>query len=70
LDKIKRIRGMLDELNIDTPIALDGGIDTQTAPLVVGAGATVLVAGSSVYNSRDSVVNNINALLKSVQCHM
>jgi ribulose-phosphate 3-epimerase len=67
LDKIKRIRGMLDELNIDTPIALDGGIDTQTAPLVVAAGATVLVAGSSVYNSRDSVVNNINALLKSVQ---
>jgi ribulose-phosphate 3-epimerase len=67
LDKIKRIRGMLDELNIDTPIALDGGIDTQTAPLVVAAGATVLVAGSSVFNSRDSVVNNINALLKSVQ---
>jgi ribulose-phosphate 3-epimerase len=70
LDKIKRIRGMLDELKLATPIALDGGIDTQTAPLVVGAGATVLVAGSSVYNSRDSVVNNINALLKSVQCHM
>jgi ribulose-phosphate 3-epimerase len=70
LDKIKRIRGMLDELKLATPIALDGGIDTQTAPLVVGAGATVLVAGSSVYNSRDSVVNNINALLKSVQCYM
>ena len=67
LDKIRRIRRMLDELNIDIPIALDGGIDTQTAPLVVGAGATVLVAGSSVYNSRDSVANNINALLKSVQ---
>ncbi len=67
LDKIRCIRRMLDELNIDIPIALDGGIDTQTAPLVVGAGATVLVAGSSVYNSRDSVVNNINALLKSVQ---
>ncbi|MGB7292235.1 MAG: ribulose-phosphate 3-epimerase [Thermodesulfobacteriota bacterium] len=67
LDKIRHIRRMLDELNIDTPIALDGGIDTQTAPLVAAAGATVLVAGSSVYNSRDSVVNNINALLKSVQ---
>jgi ribulose-phosphate 3-epimerase len=70
LDKIRRIRQMLDELNIDTPIALDGGINTKTAPLVVGAGATVLVAGSSVYDSRDSVVNNINALLKSVQSHM
>lgn len=67
LDKIRRIRRMLDELNINIPIALDGGIDTQTAPLIVGAGASVLVAGSSVYNSRDSVANNINALLKSVQ---
>jgi ribulose-phosphate 3-epimerase len=61
---------MLDELNIDTPIALDGGIDTNTAPLVVQAGATVLVAGSSIYNARDSVINNINALLKSIQSHM
>lgn len=69
LDKIRSIRRMLDELNLDTPIAVDGGIDTQTAPLVVGAGATVLVAGSSVYNSRASVVNNINALLKSVRSH-
>jgi ribulose-phosphate 3-epimerase len=70
LDKIRRIRHMLDELNIDTPIALDGGIDTNTAPLVVQAGATVLVAGSSIYNARDSVINNINALLKSIQSHM
>lgn len=70
LDKIRRIRQMLDELNIDIPIALDGGIDTNTAPLVVRAGATVLVAGSSIYNSRNSVINNINALLKSIQSHM
>ena len=70
LDKIRNIRRMLDGLSLDTPIAVDGGINTQTAPLVVGAGATVLVAGSSVYNSRASVVNNINALLKSVQSHM
>ncbi|MBI4228764.1 MAG: ribulose-phosphate 3-epimerase [Deltaproteobacteria bacterium] len=67
LDKIRWIQQMLDELNIDIPIALDGGIDRKTAPLVVEAGATVLVAGSSVYNSRDSVANNINALLNSVR---
>lgn len=70
LDKIRRIRQMLNELKMDTPIALDGGIDTNTAPLVVRAGATVLVAGSSIYNSRDSVTNNINALLKSIQSHL
>lgn len=67
LNKIRRIREMLDESKIDTPIALDGGIDTKTAPLVARAGARVLVAGSSVYNSRGSVAENINALLKSVQ---
>lgn len=67
LSKIRRIREMLDESKIDTPIALDGGIDTKTAPLVARAGARVLVAGSSVYNSRGSVAENINALLKSVQ---
>lgn len=70
LDKIRCIRRMLDELNIEIPIALDGGIDRKTAPIVVEAGATVLVAGSSVYNSTDSVANNINGLLDSVRSRM
>jgi ribulose-phosphate 3-epimerase len=58
---------MLEDRGLDVPIGLDGGIDTATAPLVVEAGATVLVAGSSVYNSRGSVKENVEALLKSVQ---
>ena len=57
---------MLEDRGLDVPIGLDGGIDTVTVPLVVEAGATVLVAGSSVYNSRGSVKENIEALLKSV----
>jgi len=66
LEKIRGIRQMLHEQNLDVPIALDGGIDTMTAPLVVEAGATVLVAGSSVYNEKDSVANNVRSLLQSV----
>ena len=43
-EKIRYLRGMTD-----LPIAVDGGITAETAPLVVQAGARVLVAGSAVY---------------------
>jgi ribulose-phosphate 3-epimerase len=66
LDKIRRLRRILDERNSHIPIAVDGGVDTTTAPLVVNAGATVLVAGSSVYNSSGTVAENVNALIKSI----
>jgi len=66
LDKIRRLRHMLDERGLDIPIAVDGGIDPTTAPLVVSAGATVLVAGSSIYNDRASVAENVAALRASV----
>ncbi len=42
--KVRRIREMTD-----LPIGVDGGITTETAPLVVEVGAQVLVAGSAVY---------------------
>ena len=67
LDKIRRLRGMLDERGYSIPIAVDGGIDTTTAPLVVNAGATVLVAGSSIYNDRASVGQNVAALRASIK---
>jgi len=67
LDKIRRLRRMLDERGMDTPIAVDGGIDTTTAPLVVSAGATVLIAGSSIYNDQALVAENVAALRASVR---
>lgn len=66
LDRIRRLRRVLEERGLDIPIAVDGGIDTTTAPLVVSAGATVLVAGSSIYNSRGSVAEKVAALRVSV----
>jgi ribulose-phosphate 3-epimerase len=66
LDKIRRLRLKLDQAGSTIPIAVDGGIDTQTAPLVVDAGANVLIAGSSVYNQEASVAKNIAALRASV----
>ena len=67
LAKIRRLRQKLDERGLETPIAVDGGIDLTTAPLAVQAGATVLVAGSSVYNKVGSVADNLAALYASVE---
>ena len=67
LDKIRRLRRMVDERGFEIPIAVDGGIDTRTAPQVVSAGATVLVAGSSVYGKGATVAENVAALRASVR---
>ena len=53
LPKIRQMRTMLDELNPECDIEVDGGIDPQTAPLVKAAGANVLVAGSAVFGKAD-----------------
>jgi ribulose-phosphate 3-epimerase len=66
LDKIRRLRQMLDERGLDIPIGVDGGINPTTAPLVVSAGVTMLVAGSSIYNDKASVAENVAALRASV----
>jgi ribulose-phosphate 3-epimerase len=67
LDKIKRLKKMLDKKNLRIPIAVDGGINPQTAPLAAKAGARILVAGSSVFNSNAPVAENIVSLRASVK---
>jgi ribulose-phosphate 3-epimerase len=66
VDKIARIRDMLGGREVD--IQVDGGITAETAPAVVAAGATVLVAGSAVFKggSVDSYKQNIEAIRDSV----
>jgi ribulose-phosphate 3-epimerase len=55
LAKISEVREMARGRNID--IEVDGGITTETAPLVVRAGANVLVAGSSIFKGADHAAN-------------
>jgi ribulose-phosphate 3-epimerase len=57
-DKIRRVRELAPDLDIE----VDGGIDVHTAPLAVAAGATLLVAGSSVYGRSEGVAASIRAL--------
>jgi ribulose-phosphate 3-epimerase len=47
VEKTKRVKALIGDRPID--IEIDGGIDPTTAPLVAGAGANVLVAGSAVF---------------------
>ena len=53
LPKIQKIRQYIQEFNPDCRLEVDGGVDPKTAPLVVEAGADVLVAGSAVYGAKD-----------------
>ena len=53
LDVIRRVRAILDRYNPACDLEVDGGVNGRTAPLVVEAGANVLVAGSAVYGSAD-----------------
>ncbi len=62
LDKIRRLRDMLTARRLTTLVAVDGGVDPETAALAVKAGAQVLVAGSSLYNDQASLAENLSAL--------
>ena len=55
LDKIARLRVELDSRSLSTELEVDGGIKTEIAPKVVKAGARVLVAGSAVFHSGQTV---------------
>ena len=53
LDTIRKVRNMIGTYNPACELEVDGGIAPRTAPLVVQAGANVLVAGSAVYGAAD-----------------
>ncbi len=56
LPKIRRVRQMIEEIKPGCDLEVDGGIDATTAPLVVDAGANVLVAGSAIFSEREGVM--------------
>lgn len=66
LDKIQHLRREIDQLHLSTAIVADGGIDSSTAPRAVKAGASGLVAGSSIYNRLGTVAQNVALLRKSL----
>ena len=53
LDKLRRLRSMIDERGLQTRIEIDGGIDRTNIAEVVGAGAEIIVAGSAIFGTPD-----------------
>lgn len=66
--RIARIRRMLDERGLDAvELQVDGGVAPDTIAAVVGAGASVVVAGSAVYNAKRSVAENLRLLREAAE---
>lgn len=64
LDKIRILRSMIDATGRDIDLEVDGGVNAETAPLVIEAGADMLVAGSAAFKGdAEDYAGNIAALL-------
>ena len=53
MDKVRALRRLFDDRNLDIRLEVDGGVDRNTAPVCIEAGADVLVAGSAVFRASD-----------------
>jgi ribulose-phosphate 3-epimerase len=68
LSKIRQVRELIDRVKPGIELEVDGGIDHETAPAAVQAGARVLVAGTSVFGVKEGVaagMDRIRAALKT-----
>jgi ribulose-phosphate 3-epimerase len=66
LDKVRRVRRMIDQTKRDIELEVDGGIDAETTTPVVAAGARVLVAGSAVFGAAEGVAAAMNRLRAAI----
>jgi ribulose-phosphate 3-epimerase len=54
VDKVRRLRQMIDERRLNVRIEIDGGIDRKNIETVVSAGAEIIVAGSAIFGTSDA----------------
>lgn len=66
ISKIERLRTMLDRLNPNCRLEVDGGIKASNLRQVVEAGADTFVVGSAIYNRNQSVADAVQTLRASV----
>lgn len=64
-DKVRKLKKMINDRNLDTLIEIDGGITNKNAKALIEAGANVLVAGSYIFKSDDKI-NTIYNLKKLI----
>lgn len=66
LNKVKRLRQLIDDAGSKALIEVDGGVQAETAPLLVKAGADVLVSGSYIFKATDPIAT-IHSLKHTLQ---
>jgi len=61
---VKELRLLIDKTGSDALIEVDGGVNEKTAPLLLEAGADVLVAGNSVFaaSSPEDMIHKLKSL--------
>ena len=67
LPKVRRVRQMIEQARLGCEVEVDGGIDPETAPLTVAAGANVLVAGTAIFDGGEGVATAMNRLWASIR---
>ena len=67
LPKISRLRSMLDDINPDARLEVDGGINPETIPETVKAGADVFVAASAVFGHPKGIEAGIQAMCDALE---
>tara|TARA_B100000424_G_C22829528_1_gene443212 strand:- start:130 stop:789 length:660 start_codon:yes stop_codon:yes gene_type:complete len=65
LDKIKELKNIQKEQNIDFDIEIDGGINFENSKIVIEAGANILVSGTTIFKSNNGNIKKNIDLLKS-----
>ena len=65
LDKIKKLKKMQQEKNLDFDIEIDGGINFENAKMAIRAGANILVSGTTIFKSNNGDIKRNIELLKS-----
>jgi ribulose-phosphate 3-epimerase len=64
--KIRRVRQLIEAINAACDLEVDGGVDAATAPLVVAAGANVLVAGSAIFGGHGGALTGMFRLRAAI----
>ena len=62
LTKVKELRKKIDEEQLNIDIEIDGGINFETAEMAIKAGVDILVSGTTLFDSKESLKNNIEKL--------
>ena len=62
IDKVAAVRGMLNDAGLSAIVEVDGGVNVETAPKLIAAGADMLVAGSALYGA-----NDVEAFIRQVR---